>query len=126
MTEAPTPPHNFTTPNQVSYPGTPPTDPSATQAGCIASLKMPTVTSLTPNTIAKASADALVTVAGTNFEPGCTIFFGATPLKTTYVSATSCTAIFPHSGQANAGTVAIKVQNVNPSAVSGTSNFTYT
>lgn len=124
--DAKTPPTNYTNAEAVTKASTPPTTAGAAQSTAAASLLVPTLTSLTPNTIAKGSANANVAIVGTNFDPSSVVYVGGVPVKTTYNSPTSLTALFSHSTVVSAGAVACYVQNVNMLAKSGTSNFTYT
>lgn len=87
-------------------------------------LPAPTVTSLNPNTKVNGSANFTLTVTGTNFISGTTIYWGATPLATTYISATQVSATVTTAQLGTAGTVQVKVQN--GTLASGTSAFTVT
>lgn len=83
-----------------------------------------TLTTLTPSTIAHGVANAVVTCTGTGFKAGCTIIDGGVALVTTFVSATSCTAVFPH---LTAVVGAVNVTVKNPGEVPTTTRpFTYT
>ena len=87
-------------------------------------LPAPTVTSLNPNTKVNGSAAFTLTVTGTNFISGTTIFWGTTALATTYISATQVSATVTTAQLGTAGTVQVKVQN--GTLASGTSPFTVT
>jgi IPT/TIG domain-containing protein len=86
---------------------------------------LPTISSLSPSTIAHGAADTTVTVTGTNYIQGAAAFSGATQLATTYLSATSLSAVIPAALLASAGTLAITIQNPD-SRASSSSNFTVT
>lgn len=86
-------------------------------------IKTPTLTSMSPNTVAHGASNASVTLTGTLFDPISKIVYGSsTELTTTYVNATTISATFPHS-TAIAGTVAITVRNGE--RYSNAVNFTY-
>lgn len=61
---------------------------------------VPTATSVTPNTAVAGATAVTITVAGTNFTADAVVRLGATSLATTYVSATSLTAVIPTVGAA--------------------------
>lgn len=84
-----------------------------------------TITVLTPATVDFGVADTVVTVTGTNFTRKSYVKYGTVVLATTYVSATSLTAVFPTAARTTIGTVAIRVQD--GAKISATTvNFTYT
>jgi hypothetical protein len=93
----------------------------------------PTITSLSSNSAIAGSAPFTLTVSGTNFLYGSTVYWVNTPLTTTYVSASQLTASVTPSQLASAGTngtaltPAVTVQNFSATAVSpvtGASTFT--
>jgi len=82
----------------------------------------PTIGSLNPSTAA-ANTQVNLTVTGTGFVSGSTVMWGATSLTTTYVSATSLTAVVPAASNTTPGPVIVTV--VLPSNVVSTpSTFT--
>lgn len=75
-------------------------------------LAIPTLASVSPNTIVHGAPNTVVTATGTSFVKGCALYAGATKLSpTTFVSATSLRATLPASSLAAAGTIQISVQN---------------
>jgi hypothetical protein len=90
----------------------------------------PQITSLSSNSAVAGSAPFTLTVNGSNFLYGSTVYWGVTPLTTTYVSASQLTASVTSSQLASAGmngtalTVAVTVQNFSATAVSAASTFT--
>jgi hypothetical protein len=69
----------------------------------------PTITSVSPATVAAGGAAFTLTINGTNFTSASTSAWGATALATTYVSATQLTAAVPASLIATAGTAYVQV-----------------
>lgn len=69
----------------------------------------PTLTSLSPDSATAGGAAFTITATGTNFVSGATINWNATPLTTTFVSATSLTASVPATDIATAGTASVTV-----------------
>src|SRR5215469_2112053 len=76
---------------------------------------VPQVSSVTPAAIPVGAFT--LTVAGANFAPGATVFFGTTALTTNRVSATQMTATGTAT-VAQVGNIGITVQNPNPGQVS--------
>lgn len=70
------------------------------------------------NTITAASGNLIVTVTGSGFIPGATIFWNGSPRTTTYTDVQHLTVAVPTSDVQSAGTAAITCQNPG----SGTSN----
>jgi hypothetical protein len=96
----------------------------------VVTLYTPTLTTLTPSTIAAGGANAAVVCTGTLFfapaadRAGTTVLVNGNPVATTFTSATSVSGTFLHS-TAVAGTVSVNVSNLG--AVSTTPRtFTYT
>jgi hypothetical protein len=93
-------------------------------------LYLPTLASISPTTVVHGVANAVVTCTGTNFfaaatgRPGTTVMYGNDQLATTFVSATSVTAIFPHL-TAPVGTVSVNVRNAGAASTTPRT-FTYT
>lgn len=84
----------------------------------------PTITSLTPNTVAKGGADLPVSVTGTNFSQFTKVRFGGVDQPTTYVDPTHVSCVVTAAQSAAAGTIVVSTRNGNK--VSGNSNFTVT
>ena len=70
----------------------------------------PTLTSISPNTVIAGSSNLTVTATGTNFVSTSTINWNGTPLTTTFVNATSLTAIIPATNLSTTGTDSIKIE----------------
>ena len=81
---------------------------------------VPTTTSIAPNSATAGGAQFTLTVNGTNFIPNSVIYWGASPLATTYVSATQVTSTISAAYIATGGTITVTVQNPTPGG--GTSN----
>ncbi len=64
---------------------------------------LPTITSLSPSTVYVNSAALTLTVTGTNFVSGDTVYFNGIPLTTTFVSSTQVTASVPATYLSSAG-----------------------
>lgn len=110
--------------HKVRRDGTDVTDSTYSEGSMREGVGFPTISSLSPNTIAHGAGNATVTVNGTGFvNHGSKINYGGVDLATTFVSATQLTATFPHS-TAVAGTKVIKVRNGSEFSSAGT-NFTY-
>lgn len=83
------------------------------------------LTTVAPATVAHGAPNTTITLTGTGFVSGAVVKAGATSLATTFVSATSLTAVLPAAGLVSAGTLQITV--VNPGApASGAKPFTVT
>jgi hypothetical protein len=85
----------------------------------------PTVTTLTPNTIARGGADITLTVTGTGFHARTVIIFNKGAEKTTYISATQVSTIVKPSLVSQAITVPVTVEN-GPYKATNSQNFTFT
>jgi hypothetical protein len=87
----------------------------------------PTLTSLAPNTAVRNTGPFLMTLTGTNFQPGLIVVFGSViETRVTVVSTTSATVtVFP-SWIPSAGTILVKARNGGGAADSATVNFTVT
>lgn len=79
----------------------------------------PTLASLTPDTATQGSSALTLSLAGTNFVPGCYVTFNGSRLSTTYSDPTSLTAQVPASFFASAGLYSVAVTNSN---VTGTTS----
>jgi len=83
------------------------------------------LTTVAPATVAHGAPNTTITLTGTGFVSGAVVKAGAASLATTFVSATSLTAVIPAASLVTAGTLQITV--VNPSApASGAKSFTVT
>jgi autotransporter-associated beta strand protein len=90
-----------------------------------ASVSNPTITSLSPTSAVRGSADVTLTVTGTNFANNSTVQLNGMNLTTTFVSATRLTAIIPAANLVNRGTLSITVSTPG-GATSNAQNFTVT
>lgn len=84
---------------------------------------VPTFTSITPNS-GTIAGGTIVTIAGTNFEAGATVYFGLTGVSPTTLTSTSIVATVPSA--ASTGAVDIRIQNSNGQEVTSSGAFTYT
>ncbi len=106
----------------------PPTSPANIYVGAcllgafVLSSGSPTLTTLSPTSAPAGGAAFTLTVNGSNFINGATVYWGATALTTTFVSVTQLTANVPASLIANAGTANITV--TTPVGTSGALTFT--
>jgi Abnormal spindle-like microcephaly-assoc'd, ASPM-SPD-2-Hydin/Beta-propeller repeat len=80
----------------------------------------PAITGLAPAIARAGAADFTLTVAGSGFVQGSTVYWGSTALTTQFVSATQLTAQVAAAQVSSAGVVAISVQSPAPGG--GTSN----
>ena len=87
---------------------------------------VPVLTSVSPASVPVGSPATTVALAGSNFVAGSTVSInGSTSLSTTFLSATSLTAVIPASALLNAGNLALSVTNPLPGGGSSASvNFT--
>ncbi|HLV80013.1 MAG TPA: hypothetical protein VKT32_07000 [Chthonomonadaceae bacterium] len=81
---------------------------------------VPTISSLSPSSVAAGSAQFTLTVNGTNFVSTSTVNWNGTALSTTVLSSTQLQATVPAADVATAGTASVTV--VNPAPGGGTSN----
>jgi hypothetical protein len=79
----------------------------------------PKLTSVTPSVLSTNQGDATVTLKGQNFTNQSVAYLDATPLVTSYASATELSAIIPN--QMNNAVKSIKLRTPNPSG--GTQDF---
>jgi hypothetical protein len=75
---------------------------------------LPTISLLNPASVAAGSSDRTVTITGTGFVPTSTAKSNGVLVMTSYVSATTLTAVVPSSHMLNPGSVAITVTNPAP------------
>ena len=83
----------------------------------LASYPLPVLTSVSPTSIAVGSAGTVLTVTGSGFFPGSTIYWDGQALTTSYVSATALSATAP----ASASLAQHAVTVVNPAPGGGSS-----
>lgn len=76
----------------------------------------PTITGLSPNYILVNSPATTITVTGTLFVSGSVVHWGTASLITTYVNATTLTAVVPVANLKTLGSFPISVWNPGPSA----------
>lgn len=81
---------------------------------------VPSIVSLNPSTVAVGSADRTITISGRNFVTTTTANSNGALVMSTYVNATTLTAVIPATHIQNPGTVAITV--TNPAPGGGTSS----
>lgn len=80
----------------------------------------PSISSLAPDFVSSGAAPFTLTVNGSGFVATSTIYWGSTPLTTTYVSAAQLTAQVPAADVASAGITSVTVQT--PAATAAASN----
>ena len=74
----------------------------------------PVAISLNPSSTVVGAPDTTITVSGSAFTTSSTVLLGSLALSTTYVSATTLTAILPAANLASAGSLAIAVSTPAP------------
>ncbi|MFB9090632.1 lamin tail domain-containing protein, partial [Flavobacterium paronense] len=85
----------------------------------------PTVSSISPTSVAAGSPQFSLNVTGTNFVSGLsTVTWGGSNRTTTFNSATSLTATIPATDVASTGTALVGVTTTGAAASSGTQTFT--
>jgi uncharacterized protein (TIGR03437 family) len=91
-----------------------------------ANASTPTIASLWPSAALVSTGPLTITIRGTGFFKGTTakVTGQATPLKTTYISATTMLADLPGTMIATAGTLPVVVTNPAPGGDSTSANFT--
>ena len=72
-----------------------------------------TLTSINPSSIVAGSPDTTITLTGTNFLPSSVAQDNGAPLATTFVNATTLTAVVPTADLTTPGTEAITVATPN-------------
>ena len=85
----------------------------------------PTLSSITPDTVAAGSADFSLTASGSNFGQGTTLLWNGISLPTTVTSSSQLTAKVSAAQIASSGTVSIRVLKAD-STTSGTLSLTVT
>jgi uncharacterized protein (DUF1800 family) len=109
-----TAPVNLPSPNTITVTATSVADTTKSGNGAVAlENPVPTLTSVSPNTIAPGSFS--LTLTGSGFIKTSTVTFGGQPLTTTYVSATELQAAGTVTA-AQVGSVPVIVQNPDPGA----------
>jgi len=83
----------------------------------------PTLTSISPTSVTAGASNATIALTGTNFNNGSTANFNGSAITTTYVSATSLTAVIPSASLTSAGSYPVTVTN-SPGGTSGSQTFT--
>ncbi len=73
----------------------------------------PTLTGISPNSVAAGSGDTTITLTGTNFTPASVAQDNGTSLSTTYLSPTQLTAVVPAADLTTAGAESIAVATPN-------------
>lgn len=88
---------------------------------------VPSVSSITPDSVQAGSTATSITVTGSSFMTSSTVEWNGTALATTYVSSTSLTAQVPASDLTSSGSATINVSNPAPGGgVSNGTSFTIT
>jgi hypothetical protein len=87
------------------------------------SSNVPTLSSISPTSVAAGGPAFTLTAVGTNFSPKCVVLWNGATLSTTYASSTQLTAAVPNTSIASAGTAQIAVYA--PGRSGGTSNILY-
>jgi hypothetical protein len=87
---------------------------TSTALGFTVNNAAPTITSLNPTTVPAGSPDRALTITGTGFVSTSTARSNGVLLMTTYVTATTLSAVVPSSHLLNPGSVAITVTNPAP------------
>jgi hypothetical protein len=87
---------------------------SAAATFAIGTNPLPTISSLSPGSVAPGSAAFTLTVDGSSFVPASVVNWSGAPLTTTYVSASRLTASVPASDVAAAGTASVTVSSPAP------------
>ncbi len=86
-------------------------------------ISTPMISSVSPNRAAWHGPQTTITVTGSGFQNGARVTFDGMHLTSTYISATSITAVVPTTYLANSGIATVQV--VNPdTGVSNTAQFT--
>jgi 6-phosphogluconolactonase (cycloisomerase 2 family) len=115
----------------------PPPLPSGSNLPPSGSNPIPTVTTVSPNSVMAGGAPFTLTINGTNFVAGqdingtnvsgSAVHFGGTAVETFFSSTTQLTATIPAAAIASAGTTAVTVTNLAPGGgTSSALNFTIT
>ena len=81
------------------------------------------LTSITPSTANLGDAAKTITLTGTGFLPNSVVQLNGTAIATTYVNATTLTAVIPASSLLTAQTLTVKVVDPTQSLTSGGANF---
>jgi uncharacterized repeat protein (TIGR03803 family) len=83
--------------------------------GFVNSDAAPTLTALTPTSVAVDSGALTLSITGTNFVPGAVVSFKSAPLSTTYGDPTTLTAVLPAGALVTAGSFPVTVTNPDTS-----------
>jgi hypothetical protein len=84
----------------------------------------PTTTSIAPSSASAGGGDFVLTVNGTNFQPGATVTWNGSDRATTFVSSSQVTAMITAADIATAGTATVAVVNPAPGGTSNPQIFT--
>jgi len=84
---------------------------------------LPIISGLSPNWTRAGSPDFNLTVSGSNFIDGATVYWDIAPLSTTYLSPTALRASVPGLQLSKVGTIPVRV--VNPAVVGGGASNTF-
>ena len=86
---------------------------------------VPTLTSISPTSVTAGAAATTITLTGTNFDSNSSAEFNGVAIATTFVSATSLTAVIPAADLTTGGTDPVTVVNPTPGGgTSGAQTFT--
>src|SRR5262249_26181006 len=96
-------------------------DPTASASAQVTLLNpYPTVASTSPAILPIGAGPFTLTINGSGFVAGAQVMFGATVLKSIYISSTKLTASLSPAAFANGTQVPVAVTNPNPGSVSST------
>ena len=82
--------------------------------GFLPSDTTPSITSITPDSVAAGSSGVTLTLTGANFAPGATLNFNNAALPSVFVSTSKITAMLPAGDLTTGGTFPITVTNPGP------------
>src|ERR1017187_4158007 len=82
--------------------------------GFLPSDTTPSITSITPDSVAAGSSGVTLTLTGANFAPGATLNFNGAALPSVFVSTSKITAMLPAGDLTTGGTFPITVTNPGP------------
>jgi hypothetical protein len=80
----------------------------------------PTLSSITPNSIASGSPDLVLTLHGTGFEPTSTVLWNGSSMSTSFSTSSQITATVPAVSLLTLGEIAVSVQTPAPGGGSST------
>ena len=109
----------------VSDPGLVLASPSVDMAITNGNAPSPSVSSLSPSSVAAGSQDTTVLVKGSGFVANSTVLWNSVPIATGYISGSALMAVIPAADLATAGTADVSVMNPPPGGgTSSTTTFT--